>query len=399
MSDVVLVLGSRPVTALELGLAAGLALIALAIAALVMIARSGAAHRRAAELADAQAREMETRLAELTRIQAEMTGRMQSMAEVFGGRQADMAKTMSERLDAVTNRIGESMLSSTRHTLDSLRGLHERLAVIDTAQKNLTGLTQQVNSLTAILANKQSRGAFGQGRMEAILQDGLPPNAYAFQVTLSNGKRPDGAITLPGDPRPLIIDAKFPLEAVTAWRGAPTDDARKIAARDLRIHIGRHIDDIAEKYLIPGETQDLALLFVPSESVYADLHEGFDDLIQKSFRARVMIVSPSLMMLAIQVLQSIVKDHRMREAAHAIQAEVGHLSADLGRLRERVINLQKHFAQANDDVAQIIVSADKVTKRGARIEAMEFEDGPGRIDPRDLLSTPNVAAPKLSAGE
>src|SRR6185436_16823133 len=174
------------------------------------------------------------------------------------------------------------------------------------------------------------------------------------------------------DERPLIIDAKFPLEAISALRDARSDEQKKHAAARLRQDVSRHFTDIAERYLIPGETQDLALMFVPSESVYAELHDGFDDLIQKAYRAQVVLVSPSLLMLAIQVMQQILKDSRMREA--------GHLMNDLGRLRERVLNLQKHFGQANEDVAQILISSEKVAKRGGRIETLEFEgdEEPGR---------------------
>src|SRR6266545_3158193 len=153
------------------------------------------------------------------------------------------------------------------------------------------------------------------------MQDGLPKGAFAFQHTLKNGKRPDCAVFLP-DGRPLVIDAKFPLEAVTAFRDAATDDERSRAAQRLR-------HDIAEKYLVPGETQDTALMFVPSESVYAELHDGFDDIVQKAYRARVVLVSPALLMLAIQVIQQIQKDARMREAADQIHAEVDHLMDDL----------------------------------------------------------------------
>jgi DNA recombination protein RmuC len=223
-----------------------------------------------------------------------------------------------------------------------------------------------------VLANKQARGTFGQGRMEAIVQDGLPKGSYEFQYTLKNGKRPDCAVFLPNDERPLIIDAKFPLEAISALRDARSDEQKKQAGQRLRQDVLRHVNDIAERYLIPGETQDLALMFVPSESVYAELHDGFDDLIQKAYRAQIVLVSPSLLMLAIQVMQQILKDARMREAAHEIRTEVGHLMVDLGRLHERVLNLQKHFGQANEDVAQILTSAEKVARRGGRIESLEF---------------------------
>ena len=196
------------------------------------------------------------------------------------------------------------MTATRQHTADHLAKLNERLAVIDGAQKNITELATQVTSLQSVLSNKQSRGAFGQGRMEVIIQDGLPKDCYAFQYTLSNRSRPDCAIFLP-DQRPLVIDAKFPLEAVNAFRDAKTDEERKLAAARLRADIDRHVADIATKYLIPGETQDLAMMFVPSESVYAELYDGFDDVVQKAYRAKVVIVSPSLLMLAINVVQQI----------------------------------------------------------------------------------------------
>ncbi|HKS63232.1 MAG TPA: DNA recombination protein RmuC, partial [Xanthobacteraceae bacterium] len=324
--------------------------------------------------------ELEERMAEIARIQADTAGRVHTMGEVLSGRQAELARAVSERLDAVTHRIGQSMQTSTQNTMANLQKLNERLAVIDGAQKNITDLASQVTSLREVLANKQARGAFGQGRMEAIVQDGLPKGSYEFQFTLSNGKRPDCAVFLPSDARPLVIDAKFPLEAISALRDARSDEQKKAAAQRLRQDVTRHFTDIAERYLVPGETQDLALMFVPSESVYAELHDGFDDLIQKAYRAQVVLVSPSLLMLAIQVMQQILKDSRMREAAHEIRTEVGHLMNDLGRLRERVLNLQKHFGQANEDIAQILISSEKVAKRGGRIESLEFEgdEEPGR---------------------
>ena len=275
----------------------------------------------------------------------------------------------------MTHHLSQSMTTTRQHTVESLQKLNERLAVIDVAQKNITDLATQVTSLQGVLANKQQRGAFGQGRMELIVQDGLPKDCYEFQMTLSNRSRPDCAIFLP-DNRPLVIDAKFPLEAVTAFREAKSDDERRLAASRVRQDLARHVGDIAGKYLIPGETQDLALMFVPSESVYAELHDGFDDIVQKAYRAKVVIVSPSLLMLAIHVVQQIQRDARMREAADKIHAEVGHLMDDVDRLNERVVNLQKHFGQANEDVRQILISAEKVEKRAARIKEVEFgEDG------------------------
>ena len=317
---------------------------------------------------------------ELARLHNETAGRIAAMGNMLNTQHAELQRSVTERLDAVSKHLGQSMQATSQQTSENLQVLNERLAVIDSAQKNITDLATQVSSLHSVLANKQQRGAFGQGRMEIIVQDGLPKGCYEFQFKLPNNLRPDCAIFMP-DQRPLIIDAKFPLEAVTAFRDAKSDEERKAAAARVRQDCNKHVTDIAQKYLIPGETQDLALMFVPSESVYVELHDGFDDIVQKAFRAKVVIVSPSLLMLAIQVIQQIQKDARMREAADKIHAEVGYLMEDLKRLHERVLKLQQHFGQANEDVRQILVSAEKVEKRGARIKDVEFdgEDGESAV--------------------
>jgi DNA recombination protein RmuC len=373
MTDTLFMLGTRPVTVAEALLALGVAALALLVVLAIGLWRS--ARARAIEAAEQamRAEEIEARIGELARIQSESTGRMQTLTEVLGGRQADLARVVTERLDTVSHRLGEGMTNAARATTESLSQLQERLAVVDAAQARLAELSTHMVNLKDVLANKQARGAFGQGRMEAIVADGLPKNSYAFQYTLSNGKRPDCAVFLPGDERPLLIDAKFPLESVTAFREAKSEEARHAAGQRLRQDIAKHVSDISERYFLPGETQDMALMFVPSESVYAELFEHFDDVVQKAFRARVLLVSPSLLMLAIQVLQAIVKDARMREQTEVIRAEVGKLMGDVVRLRERALNLQKHFAQASDDVGQVLISADRVAKRGAQIEALEFE--------------------------
>ena len=333
-------------------------------------------------------------MTELTRLQAEMAVRVDAMRDMLAGRQAELHRAVNERLDSVTHHLSQSMTATRQHTADHLQKLNERLVVIDSAQKNITDLASQVTSLQSVLANKQQRGAFGQGRMEIIVQDGLPKGCYEFQFTLSNNLRPDCVVFLP-DQRPLIIDAKFPLEAVTAFREAKTEEERKQAATRIRQDIGKHVSDIAQKYLIPGETQDLALMFVPSESVYAELHDAFDDLVQKAFRSKVVIVSPSLLMLAIHVIQQIQKDAHMRAAADQIHAEVGYLMDDLERLHERVLKLQAHFTQANEDVRQIVISAEKVEKRGARIKDVDFAEEDASSEP--VLPTPITG--RLQAGE
>jgi DNA recombination protein RmuC len=353
----------------------------LALAALHMLRRRDrqAAHQQMIELA---------------RLQAETGVRIEGLRDVLVGRQAELHRAVNERLDSVTHHLNQSMTSSGQQTVESLQKLNERLAVIDRAQKNIADLATQMSSLQGVLANKQQRGAFGQGRLEIIVQDGLPKSCYAFQLTLSNKSRPDCAVFLP-DKRPLVIDAKFPLEAVTALRAANSEEERRQAAARLRQDFARHVADISQKYLIPGETQDLALMFVPSESVYIELHEGFDDVVQKAFRANVVIVSPCLLMLAIHVIQQIRKDARMREAADRIHVEVGHLMDDIDRIHERVLHLQRHFGQANEDVRQILISAEKIEKRATRIKEVEFEGE----EAADALVIPAVPRPRLAAGE
>ncbi len=333
-------------------------------------------------------------MAELARAQADAAARLEAMIGMLGDRQSQLQHAVNDRLDTVSHRLGDSMQKTTQNTAENLQKLNERLAVIDSAQKNITELASQVTSLQSVLSNKQSRGAFGQGRMEAIVQDGLPKGAYAFQHTLSNRMRPDCCVFLP-DKRLLVIDAKFPLEGVTAFRDAKTDDGRKTAAQRFRTDVGKHVADIAAKYLIPGETQELALMFVPSESVYAELHDGFDDVVQKAYRARVVVVSPSLLMLAIQVVQQIQKDARMREAADQIRDEVGYLVKDVGLLGERIRKLQTHFNQANEDIRQSIVSIDKIEARGERITQVELGAPAAAVS--NVIPAP--MARKLEAGE
>lgn len=329
-------------------------------------------------------------MTELMQAQRDGAARLEAMIKMLADRQSQVAHTVNERLDSVSHRLGDSLQKTTAHTAENLHKLYERLAIIDNAQKNIATLASEVTSLQGVLANKQSRGAFGQLRMEAIIQDGLPRGAYEFQRTLSNRTRPDCCVFLP-DKRPMAIDAKFPLEAVTAYREAKSDDERKTAAQRLRADVTKHIGDIADKYLIPGETYEVALMFVPSESVYAELYDGFDDLFQRAYRARVMIVSPSLLNLAIQMVQQIQKDARMREAADQIRDEVARLVKDVGLLGDRVRKLQAHFNQASEDIRMAVVSIGKIESHGDRIQQVELE----------AQADGTVAAPalKLQAGE
>ncbi|MAZ18452.1 MAG: DNA recombination protein RmuC [Ahrensia sp.] len=373
LSQPVVALGGTVFTLGQMLAGAGV-LLALIVLWIVIAARRNARHR--AELLEESRQrtaEAEARMAEILKAQSEMHGRMASMAEIFGSRQSELNQAIHQRFDTMSNRLGQSMSEQQKSTHENLAKLQERLAVIDTAQSNIQKLATDVVQLQSILSNKQTRGAFGQGRMETIIADGLPMDAYSFQSTLSNGNRPDCIVHMPNDAPDLVIDAKFPLEAWNAIREASDPNEASEAAKRFRRDMEVHIKAISEKYLIAGETQDTAFLFVPSESIFADIHEHHEAIIQRAHRARLVIVSPSLLMLSIQVIQALLKDARMREQAHLIQTEVLRLMEDVSRLDDRVRKLQTHFGQASKDIEDILVSSSKVTKRGQKIEAMDFE--------------------------
>ncbi len=363
MMDILFHVAGAPIRGADAFIGAALLALFLLSATLLAVLHAARSRRLEGAVANERQRDFDERVADLSRMNAELSGRLRAVSEV-----------MADRLDSVGHKVGQGLEQSARSTADQLARLGERLAVIDRAQANLSALSQEMVSLKHILSNKQTRGAFGQGRMEAIVRDGLPIGAFTFQSTLSNGSRPDCIVKLPGDDRPIIIDAKFPLESFTAFREARDEDQRKKAAVRVRADVNRHIRDIESKYLLAGETQDIALLFVPSESLYADLHEHFEDVAQKSAAARVIIVSPSLLMMAIQVMQAIVRDARMREQAHLIQAEVRRLLEDVTRLRERTTRLTTHVRQVNEDIETVDASMRKIATRGDRILQLDFED-------------------------
>jgi DNA recombination protein RmuC len=366
MDGVVAVIGGTPVS-LGAALAAAGLIAAVAIGAALM---AGRAARRAGHDAEIQ-------FAAFVRTQSEQSGRLQTLVEIMGRRQAELAGAVSERLDGLGHRIGQSMNETTRSTHESLSKLNERLAVIDRAQSNITELSSQMVTLQNVLANKQTRGAFGQARMEAIVQDGLPQGSYSFQATLSNRCRPDCLVYFPNGAPALAVDSKFPLEA---WNALKTDDpaAQRRAEAQFRQDVRTHITAIRERYFLVGETQDTAFMFVPSESIFADIHERFDDIVQFAHRNRVVIVSPSLLMLSIQVIQAVLRDSRIKEQAHVVRDEVIRLMDDIGRLDDRVRKLQNHFGQANRDIDDILVSTRKIANRGEKIDALDFGDAPAR---------------------
>jgi DNA recombination protein RmuC len=378
METAVTTIGGSPVT---LGEAAVIGLVLLAVVVGVLLWGASRGGKRAGREAAAQAAELQNQVGALVAAHSEMAGRIQQMSESLGGRQAELNQSLSERLDGLSHRLNQSMGEQAKSTHDNLKRLHERLAVIDSAQQNISDLTGQVTALSNILANKQSRGAFGQGRMEAIVSDNLPPGSFAFQYTMKTGARPDCVIHLPNGAPPLVIDAKFPLEAYNALKAAETPEQLKAAQTQFRNDIAKHVKDIAEKYLVPGETHDTAFMFVPSESVFAEIHENFDDVVQRAYRARIVIVSPSLLLLSIQVIQAVLRDHRLREQAHVIQDEVVKMMLDVERLDERVRKLAAHFGTVQKDIDQILISTEKVTSRGRKIDQIGLEERDGERQP------------------
>jgi DNA recombination protein RmuC len=326
---------------------------ALAVVSLILIASA----RRRRQAAAIEFAEIKGRLSAI----AEMTSQTQAeQSRGFNDRIDALSRHLAQNLDTVTARLGDNVSEAGRRTSETLSNLNERLAVIADARQSLADLSTEVVSLHGVLANKQARGAFGQVRMETIIRDALPSGAYEFQATLSNGSRPDCLIRLPTTPAPLVIDSKFPLEDFEALRLARTPEDAKAATQAIRQIVGRHVEDIAGKYLIAGETQDTALMFVPSESIFAVLQEQFSDLVQKAYRARVMIVAPNVLMLAVQTVQAVIKDVKMRDHAGVIQREVGLLLDDVTRLVERAGELERHFTLSGKALEKLSASAAKI---------------------------------------
>jgi DNA recombination protein RmuC len=299
------------------------------------------------------------------------------MAEQMQAQERALAKAVEDRLADFSKRVGDRLQESATQSHTTLTDLRERLAVIDRAQKNITELSSQVVGLQDVLSNKQARGAFGEVQMGDIVSSILPPSAYSLQVTLSNGKRVDCLIRLPNPPGPIAIDSKFPLESYEALRSARGEAEKLQASRAFAAAVRTHVADIAQKYIVPGETAESALMFLPSEAVYAELHAAFRGVVEDSYRARVWIVSPTTLMATLNTVRAVLKDVHMREQAGVIQGEVRTILKDVLRLDDRVAKLQRHFDQASEDVRQIRISTEKVAKRAERIEEMDFETPEG----------------------
>ncbi len=367
-----------PTTQLIIG--AGLIVLLLLLLSLRAVSRL----TKAAEPLSYQINALGQRVQALGEGQERLAGGLHHVSEAQAKQQTNMLQLMEKRLADVQLQMNENLQGSARRTAHSLGELQQRLTAIDKAQENITKLSGDVLSLQDILSNKQTRGAFGEIQLNDIVSKALPSDSYTLQATLSNARRADCLIHLPNPPGPIVIDSKFPLEPYEALRNAKTDWELNEAARQLRTAVKKHIKDISEKYIIEGETADGALMFLPSEAVYAELHANFSELVREGFTARVWIVSPTTCMATLNTMRAILKDARMREQAGAIRRELGLLYQDVDRLGTRVENLDRHFAQAAKDITEIRISADKAGKRARRLDNFDFEeiksDTPNMLD-------------------
>jgi len=321
--------------------------------------------------------------------QERLSGGLHHVSEANAKAQTNMLALMEQRLAQVQQQLSENMHGSARRTAQSLGDLQQRLATIDKAQENITKLSGDVLSLQDILSNKQTRGAFGEIQLHDIVIKALPQDSFTMQATLSNGRRADCIIHLPNPPGPIAIDSKFPLEAYEAMRRASTEADLAEAARQFRTALRKHIKDISEKYIIEGETADGALMFLPSEAVYAEIHANFPDLVRESFAARVWIVSPTTCMATLNTMRAILKDARMRAQAGSIRRELGSLYQDVDRLGTRVENLDRHFGQAAKDLSEIKISSEKAGRRARRLDNFDFEElAPSEAEPPLVPPTP-----------
>ncbi|WP_103257204.1 DNA recombination protein RmuC [Tabrizicola aquatica] len=356
----------------EVLLLGAVALVLLAL--LLLILRSVSRSATAAEPLLREIGWLSSRLQQLGDGQERLAGGLHHVSEAQAVSQTAMLQVMEQRLAEVQRQMTEALHGTSTRTARSLGDLQQRLETIDKAQANIEKLSGNVLSLQDILSNKQTRGAFGEIQLHDIVQKALPKDAYTMQATLSNGKRADCLIHLPNPPGPIVIDAKFPLEAYEALRRADSPRLLQEAAQMMRTAVRAHIRAISEKYILEGETADGALMFLPSEAVYAELHANFPDLVREGFAVKVWIVSPTTCMATLNTMRAVLKDARMREQAGAIRKELSLLFADVERLGTRVENLDRHFGQAAKDIEEIKISSDKATKRARRLDNFDFEE-------------------------
>ncbi|MDA2978152.1 MAG: DNA recombination protein RmuC [Actinomycetota bacterium] len=329
-------------------------------------------------------------VAEMVRGQQELAGQIKSVndnqvqasraiSETVARSQAELTKQVNARLEHVDKNVGTTLTDSAEKTAKSLGDLTARLETIDRAQQNIVGLADKVVSLQHVLDDNPARGAFGEVQLRDLVEAMLPTFAYSHQQKLENGKVVDCLIELPDPPGPIAVDAKFPLKAYQDMLAAEDSFARETASKQLTADTRKHVKDIADKYVgqsIDGirSTSETALMFIPSEAVYAELHAHHPNVIADSHKLKVYLVSPTTLMATLTTVRAILRDVEMRKQAGVIQEEVGVLLTDIGRLTTRVGNLDRHFAAAAVDIEEIKTSAGKIETRGGRIETLDLDE-------------------------
>ena len=311
--------------------------------------------------------------------QNQLHGGITQVAEINAAAQARLGETLERRFADLGRSLDAALGQSSTRTARSLGALQERLSAIDRAQSNIEKLSGDVLGLQDILSNKQARGAFGEIQLQEIVTRALPPDAARFQATLGNGMRADCLIDLPRPPGPIVIDAKFPLEPYEALRAAATPEAATSAKRAFRTAVRAHLRAISEKYILDGETADSALMFLPSEAIYAELHSNFGDVVREGFGLRVWTVSPSTCMATLHTLRAVLRDVRLREQAHAARRELALLFRDAELLCERTENLDRHLDRARNEISGVRAAAERAKRRSHRLEDVNFdpESDPG----------------------
>ena len=360
------------ITLILMAAAGGFALVVMVL--LLMVARAAGRAAQATAPLTNQMEYLNQRVQTIGDGQQQLAGGLTQVSEAQAAQQNNMLKLMEARLAAVQEQMTLNLTTSAKTTANSLGELQQRLVTIDKAQDTIQKLSGDVLSLQDILANKQTRGAFGEIQLQEIVSKALPSDAYTWQATLPNGKRADCLIHLPNPPGPIVIDSKFPLEAYEALRNATTELDTKDAIKFMRTSVKAHIKAISEKYILEGTTADGAIMFLPSEAVYAELHSNFPELIREGFEARVWIVSPTTCMATLNTMRAILKDARMREQAGAIRTALRQLHRDVELVVDRVDKLNTHFNQARKDIEGISTAAERAGKRAHKLDNFDFEE-------------------------
>lgn len=321
-------------------------------------------------------RKFEQRFGEMQQSIEKRLGEMsQSNIEKMADSNKQMQELLHQRLKEISGQVEKRLDKGFEKTTETFTNVVSRLAKIDEAQKKITELSSNVVSLQEVLSDKRSRGAFGEVQMAALVRNMMPENSFSLQHSLSNGTRVDCMLFLPEPTGNLAVDSKFPLDSYKRMMDNDLAESdRQAAERQFRLDVKKHLKDISEKYIIPGETSDSAVMFIPAESVFAEIHAHQPELVEESHRKRVWMVSPSTLMAVLTTVRAVLKDAATRQQVHLIQEHLVGLSQDFGRFRKRMDDLSTHIRLANDDVNKVNTSAKKISSRFEKIEKVELED-------------------------